>query len=60
MFKKIKENIIKQIMYKGIVAYSNVLLENLEKDFKNNNIPLTWHNIEAAIRQTREYFINKE
>ena len=44
MFKKIKENIIKQIMYKGIVAYSNVLLENLEKDFKNNNTPFTWHN----------------
>ena len=41
MFKKIKKNIIKQIMYKGIVAYSNVLLENLERDFKNNNIPLT-------------------
>ena len=31
MFKKIKENIIKQIIYKGIIAYSNVLLENLEK-----------------------------
>ena len=31
-------------MYKGIVAYSNVLLENLEKNFKNNNTPLTWHN----------------
>ena len=60
MFKKIKGNIIKQIMYKGIVAYSNILLENLEKDFKNNNIPLTWHNIEATIRQTREYFINRE
>ena len=60
MFKKIKENIVKQIMYKGIVAYSNVLLENLEKDFKNNNIPLTWHNTEAAIRQTREYFMNRE
>ena len=60
MFKKIKENIIKQIMYKGIVAYSNVLLEKLEKHFKNNNIPLTWHNMEATIRQTREYFINRE
>ena len=47
-------------MYKGIVAYSNVLLENLEKDFKNNNIPLNWHNIEAAIRQTRKYFMNRE
>ena len=47
-------------MYKGIVAYSNVLLENLEKDFKNNNIPLTWNNMEATIRQTREYFINRE
>ena len=60
MFKKIKENIIKQIMYKGITAYSNVLLENLEKDFKNNNIPLTWHNLEAAIRQTRNYFIEND
>ena len=58
MFKKIKENIIKQIMYKGIVAYSNVLLENLEKDFKNNNIPLTWHNIETTISQTRNNFID--
>ena len=58
MFKKIKENIIKQIMYKGIVAYSNVLLENLEKEFKNNNIPLTWHNMEAIIRQIRDNFIN--
>lgn len=58
MFKKIKENVIKQIMYKGIVAYSNVLLENLKKDFENNNIPLTWHNIEATIRQTRNNFIN--
>ena len=47
-------------MYKGIVAYSNVLLENLEKDFKNNNIPLIWHNMEATIRQTKEYFINRE
>ena len=47
-------------MYKEIVAYLNVLLENLEKDFKNNNISLTWHNMEATIRQTREHFINRE
>ena len=58
MFKKIKENIIKQIMYKGIITYSNVLLENLKKYFKNNNIPLTWHNIEATIIQTRNNFVN--
>ena len=60
MFKKIKENIIKQIMYKGIIIYSDALLKNLEQGFKNNNIPLTWHNMEATIRQTREYFINRE
>ena len=60
MFKKIKKNIIKQIMYKGIVAYSNILLENLEKNFKEKDIPLIWHNIEATIRQTRNNFINRE
>lgn len=58
MFKKIKENIIKQIMYKGIVAYSDVLLQILEKNFKENDIPLTWHNIEVTIRQMRNNFIN--
>lgn len=41
MFKKIKENIIKQIMYKEIVAYSDALLKNLEQSFENNNILLT-------------------
>lgn len=58
MFKRIKENIIKRIMYEGIIAYSDALLKNLEQDFKNNNIPLTWHNIEATIRQTRNNFID--
>ena len=57
MFKIIK-NIIREIMYKGIVAYSDALLQSLEKNFKEKDIPLTWHNIEATIRQIRNNFIN--
>ena len=42
MFRKIKENIIKEIMYKGIAAYSDALLEHLEKNFKEKDIEVLY------------------
>lgn len=52
------KKIIKEIMYKGIVAYSDALLEHLEENFKEKDIPFTWHNVEASIIQTRNIFID--